>query len=75
MARHRPNPPPFGGARFLTATDVMRLLSYTDRSAFWQAVRRNGLPYVRLNARRCVFEESAVREWLDAHTVGSVPRP
>ena len=61
---------PFDGARFLTAAQVMPLLGYSDRSAFWCAVKAAGIPFIRINARRCLFEESAVRAWLDARTVG-----
>ena len=65
---------PLAGARFLRPAEVFALLGYTDRSAAWQAVKRAGIPFVRINARRCLFEESAVRAWLDAQTVGSVPQ-
>ena|GEM_PF-1039995 len=63
---------PLGGARFLTAKQVMPLLSYSDCSGFWQAVKGAGIPFIRINARRCLFEESAVRAWLDSRTVGKV---
>ena len=65
---------PLGGARFLTANEVMPMLGYSDRSAFWQGIKTAGLPYIKLNARTCRFEESAVRAWLDSHTVGNDPR-
>lgn len=61
---------PLSEARFLKSDEVMRILGYADRSAFWQAVKACGLPFVRINSRRCMFEESAVRSWLDARTVG-----
>jgi predicted DNA-binding transcriptional regulator AlpA len=58
------------GARFLKASEVMPLLGYSDLSAFWVAVKNSGIPYIRINKRRCLFEESAVRAWLDARTIG-----
>ena len=67
-------PAPLYGARFLTAQDVMPLLGYTDVPGFWQAVRNFGIPFVRINRRKCLFEESALRAWIDSRTVGSVPR-
>lgn len=61
---------PLDGARFLKAREVMALLGYTDRASFWLAVKASGLPFIRLSPRRTVFEESAVREFLDRRTVG-----
>jgi predicted DNA-binding transcriptional regulator AlpA len=61
---------PLNGARFLKSEQVMQTLGYTDRSAFWQAIKAAGIPFVRINSRRCIFEESAVRAWLDSRTVG-----
>ena len=62
--------PTLGGARFLTAKEVKPLLGYTDTAAFWHAVRRAGIPFIRINRRRIIFEESALRAWLDSRTVG-----
>jgi hypothetical protein len=38
----------------------MELLGYQDRASFWDFVRRSGVPHVRLNARRILFEEQAL---------------
>lgn len=65
-------PSPLGGARFLQPKAVMGLLGYTDRSAFWQAVRSSGIPVVRVNSRRFVFEEAPLRAWLDSRTIGGI---
>lgn len=53
------------GRRFLKSTTVMTLLGYNDRSSFWGFVRSAGVPHVRLNARRIMFEEQALTEWLN----------
>ncbi len=58
---------------FLSAADVMKILGYESRATFWQAVRANAIPHVRLGVRRCVFEESALRAWLASRTVGTSP--
>lgn len=47
----------------------MRVLGYADRSSFWKAVKRDGVPYIRVNRRRIVFEAVAIRSWLDSRTV------
>ena len=54
----------FGGHRYLRSTAVMALLGYRNRASFWEFVRRSGVPHVRLNARRIMFEEQALRAWL-----------
>jgi hypothetical protein len=52
------------GRIFLKSSAVMRLLGYKDRGAFWDFVHRGGVPHVRLNARRIMFEEQALADWL-----------
>ena len=54
----------FGGHRYLRSAAVMALLGYRNRASFWEFVRRSGVPHVRLNARRIMFEEQALRAWL-----------
>jgi predicted DNA-binding transcriptional regulator AlpA len=56
--------PFFGGHRYLKSTAVMTLLGYTSRASFWEFVRRSGVPHIRLNARRIMFEEKALLAWL-----------
>lgn len=59
----------FGGKRFLKSGAVMELLGYQDRASFWDFVRRSGVPHVRLNARRILFEEQALLDWLRRRSV------
>lgn len=50
--------------RFLKSSAVMEALGYTNRAAFWEFVRAEGVPHIRLNARRIIFEELALQDWL-----------
>lgn len=59
----------FGGKRFVKSGAVMELLGYQDRASFWDFVRRSGVPHVRLNARRILFEEQALLDWLRRRSV------
>lgn len=67
---HAIEPAPFGGTRFLTANQLMPILGYTDRGAFWSGVRAAGLPFVKFNERKILFEEKAVQAWLNSRRVG-----
>ena len=52
-------------ARKLLKSDVvMELFGYQNRSAFWDFVKRDGVPHIRFNARRIMFEEQALNDWL-----------
>jgi hypothetical protein len=53
----------------------MRLLNYTDSTTFWQAVKRAGVPFIRISARRAIFRERDLEAWMDARTVGAPVRP
>lgn len=52
----------------------MALLGYDDSTSFWQAVRRAGIPFVRISPRRSVFRERDIEAWMDARTVGAPTR-
>lgn len=56
--------------RFLKGSDVMAALGYTNRAAFWEFVRAEGVPHIRLNARRIIFEEAALADWLQRRSSG-----
>ncbi len=55
------------GRRYLKSNVVMELLGYQNRAAFWEFIRSAGVPHVRLNARRIMFEEQALSDWLQRH--------
>lgn len=61
-------PPEIG--RFHKSAEVMRDLGFTDKSAFWVFVKREGVPHIRLNARHIVFEPAALDGWLNRRRVG-----
>jgi predicted DNA-binding transcriptional regulator AlpA len=67
------SPVPFSGQRYLQAKQVMGLFGYSDRVSFWSTVRRSGIPFIRVNSRRCLFAEADVQAWLKSRTVGEVP--
>ena len=56
----------------LTSNEAMRLTGYRSRSAFWGAVRREGIPHVRVTSKHIVFPAVAFERWLDSRTIGGV---
>jgi predicted DNA-binding transcriptional regulator AlpA len=52
------------GRRYLKSSAVMEMLGYKNRASFWDFVRRSGVPHVRLNQRRIMFDEIALADWL-----------
>jgi len=57
----------------LSAREVQRHFGYTNSTAFFAFVRRAGVPCVRLNPRRIMFEPKAVEAWLRKRAVGEHP--
>jgi hypothetical protein len=55
-----------------TAGELMSRWGYRSRSAFWQFVHASGVPHLRLNARRVVFERRAVESWEAKRRIGGV---
>lgn len=37
---------------------------YKDRTSFWQWVYSEGVPHIRLSARRIVFDPPQLNDWL-----------
>jgi hypothetical protein len=50
----------------------MKALGYRNRAAFWEFVRSAGVPHIRLNARRIIFDEAALMDWMERRS--SAPR-
>lgn len=55
---------PICSRSLLKSSDVMVLFGYRNRSAFWDFVRRDGVPHIRFNPRRIMFDEQALNDWL-----------
>jgi len=53
--------------KFLTSTQVMKALVYTDRPSFLAWIKHAGVPHIRLNARKFIFDEQQLSDWLAAH--------
>lgn len=52
------------GSDMMTSGELMRLLGYRCRKAFWQLVHNGGIPHVRLNSRVIRFRRDRVGEWI-----------
>lgn len=61
---------PLSERRLLKSDVVQKLLGYADRASFWAGVRTAGIPYIRINSRRILFDEAAVAAWIDKRTIG-----
>ena len=65
MNRLPASPPvPLATRNLLKSSVVMAIFGYQNRSAFWDFVRRDGVPHIRFNPRRIMFEEAALNDWL-----------
>lgn len=51
--------------RMLSSNEVARLCGYRSRAAFWEWVRREQPPHVRLSRRNIRFPAAAFQAWLD----------
>jgi predicted DNA-binding transcriptional regulator AlpA len=56
--------------RFLSSKQVRKMLGYSDVAAFWATVRAQGIPHVRVNSRRFIFDRVAVNAWLESRMIG-----
>ena len=49
---------------------VMAKLGYNNRASFLEFIKREGVPFYRLGARRIMFDPAEVDSWLARHRVG-----
>lgn len=52
----------------MTTSQAMVFMNYTDRDAFLVAVRRDRIPFIRVNKRRFLFPVAAMRSWKATRT-------
>lgn len=62
--------PLFEDCRLIHPKEVMRLFKFKDRESFLRFAQASGIPFIRMSPRKVMFEESAVRAWLDSRRVG-----
>ena len=48
----------------ITPSEVMSLLHYTNRASFWEAAKKEGIPFFKITKRRILFCRRAVENWL-----------
>lgn len=48
----------------LTPTEVMAMLRYTDRKAFWEMAKKKALPMRRINSRVIRIPRGKFHVWL-----------
>ena len=56
--------------RFLKTEEIKKLLGYRSTASLMQAARTEGIPFIRINQRRILWDEDAVTAWLDSSTIG-----
>lgn len=56
--------------RLLSGTEVMIRFGYTNRSSFWQFIKSSGVPHIRFNQRKIMFDSRALDGWLARRSVG-----
>ena len=50
----------------LSANAVMPRFGYKSRAGFWEFVKREGVPHVRLNRRVIKFEPGPLEDWIES---------
>lgn len=56
--------------RLLSGTEVMLRFGYKNRSSFWQFIKSRGVPHIRFNQRKIMFDPRALDGWLARRSVG-----
>lgn len=60
---------PLAERKYLTGDKVMEILGYSDAASFYQMVRAQLVPHIKVNERRYLFEESELTAWLEQRRV------
>ena len=60
--------------QLVPSSAIMTQLGYSNRAAFLEFIKREGVPFYRLGARRIMFDQQEVESWLERHKVGGLAR-
>ena len=60
--------------KLVPSSTIMAQLGYSNRAAFLEFIKREGVPFYRLGARRFMFNRQEVDAWLALHKVGGTAR-
>jgi len=50
----------------MTPAEVMSLLHYTNRASFWEAAKKEGIPFFKITKRRILFCRRGIEKWLQS---------
>lgn len=56
--------------RLRTTKEMTAYFGYANSESFLDYAKKNGMPRIRLNARRIMFDPVAVQAWMDKRTIG-----
>ncbi len=56
--------------QLVPSSAIMAQLDYSNRASFLEFIKREGVPFYRLGARRIMFDQQEVESWLARHKVG-----
>ena len=60
----------------LSSKQVMAYLGYKSAGKFWAFVDSQGVPHIRIHARKIMFNADALECWIKRRTVGqTMPTP
>ena len=59
----------------LTSKEVMDYFKYTDVTGFWEFVKREGVPHIRIAQRKILFNQDALEQWVKRRSIGNHDRP
>ena len=71
-AQSAPLFPGTAAPNLLKSAEVMAYLGYSNRSSFWQFIKSEGVPYIRMNSRRIMFSRPALNAWLERRAIGPI---
>ena len=52
----------------------MTFFGYSSRSSFWEFVHAKGVPHIRINGRKVMFDPLALNRWLEKRDTSGKPR-
>jgi predicted DNA-binding transcriptional regulator AlpA len=66
MKTHHTHKQTSSNMELITPSEVMSLLHYTNRASFWEAAKKEGIPFFKITKRRILFCRRAVENWLQS---------
>lgn len=55
----------------LSSREAAKLMGYSNPVSYLRAVRKYGIPHIRINEKKLIFDRASLERWKQSRTIGN----